>query len=116
MSTIMHPRVVLLKKVLMQGIDSADAVVGEIKADGQIKRATMLSIHLGIAESTAQWLCDLATHYKNILDEVAVALSSAPQAMQACPQIGAAMQALDKVQDGYMDGAGSTDMPFHPGI
>lgn len=107
MKTILMPRARLLHETLIDGLDSAVMLADELLDDGKSAR---LAVHLGAVESSANWLFELATHYKNVLDEVAIALSRDSN-------VEAAFLALDKVQAGYMDSLCSSDeKSARPGV
>lgn len=99
--TLMSARVRLLKKLLMDGIDSADALTSGLQLPA--RHAVPMSMHLGQAEAAAEWLCELAAHYKQVLDEVAKHLAPLSDDLQGDADIQAALAALETVEPGYLD-------------
>ena len=99
--TLMPNRVMLLKKLLLDGIDSADALASGLQLAAQ--QAVPMAMHLGQAEAAAQWLCDLALHYKQVLDQVAQHLAPLADDFQGAAAVQAALAALETVEPGYLD-------------
>lgn len=113
MKTILMPRARLLHETLIDGLDSAVTVADELLDDGKSAR---LAVCLGAVESAASWLLELATHYKSVLDEVAIALSQARGEVDNPMALEAAFLALEKVQAGYIDSLCSDDESARPGV